>query len=167
LAPEPLELRDEPPPEGLLLLAEDRELPPDGRLLPTDERELPPDGRLLRTDEREPAPEEPLLLAEGLDLLPEDLELPTDPDRGAVYLPGLLPTDLGTRDVEPRRLDEPEEEVEGRLYLDELDPGTTTGLEPATPSVPVRGITSGRDPPEDESPAPDDAPLLVPYRVGR
>lgn len=155
MAPEPLELREELPPEGRLLRAEDRE--------------LPPDGRLLRTDEREPPLEEPLLLTDGLDLLPEDLELPTEPDRGTVYRPGLLPTELRDREVEPLRLDDPGDKVVGRLYRDELDPGTTTGLELPTAPAPVRGLTSGRDdPPAEPMPsAADDVPPPAPYKVGR
>jgi hypothetical protein len=168
LAPELLELLDELPPEGRLLVAEGRELPPDGRLLRTEERELLPDGRLLRTEEREPPLEEPLLLTDGLELLPEDRELPTEPDRGIVYRPGLLPIVLRDPDAEPARLDEPEGEVVGLLYLDELDPGTTTGLDPPILSAPDLGVTSGRDVCEEPVPPPlDVVPPPVLYKVGR
>jgi hypothetical protein len=161
---------DELPPEGRLLLDEGRELPPEGRLLPTEERELLPDGRLLRTEEdREPPLEEPLLLTDGLEPLLEGRELPTEPERGTVYLLGLLPIDLcDPESVEPRRLDVPEGEVVGLLYLDELDPGTTTGLDPPILSVAVRGVTSGRDVCEEPmTPELDDIPPPVSYKVGR
>lgn len=100
LAPELLELLDEPP-EGRLLLAEDREPPPDDRLPPTEERELPAEERPLLTD--------------GLDLLPDDRELPTEPDRGAEYRPLLPPTEVRDREDGARRDDEPDGEVVGRL----------------------------------------------------
>lgn len=100
-APEPLDFFDEPPPEGRLLLAEGRELPPEGRLLPAEERELPPDDRLLPADERE---------LPVVDRLP-----PTEPVRGAEYPPGLLPIELREREVDPRRDEDPEGDVVGRL----------------------------------------------------
>ena len=89
------------PPEGRLLLAEDREPPPEGRLLPTDERELPLDEGPLRTD--------------GLDRLPDDRELPTEPDGGAEYRPLVPPTELRDRELGALRLDEPDGEAMGRL----------------------------------------------------
>ena len=101
LAPEPLELLGELPPEGRLLPAEERELPPEGRLLPADERELPREDRLLPADERE--------------LLPEDRLLPTDRVRGAELRPPLLPTELREREVGPRRDEDPDGDVVGRL----------------------------------------------------
>ena len=100
LAPELLEVLEEPP-EGRLLLAEDRELPADERLLPTEEREL--------------APEERPLLTDGLDLVPEDRELPTEPVRGTVYRPGLRPTELRDPELGDRRVEEPDGDVVGRL----------------------------------------------------
>jgi hypothetical protein len=115
LAPELLELLDEPLPEDRLLLAEEREPPPDDRLLPAEEREPPPDDRLLPAEERELPPDDRPLLTEGLDLLPEDRDLPTEPDRGAEDRPLLLPTDVRDRDVGARRLDEPDGDVVGRL----------------------------------------------------
>jgi hypothetical protein len=114
LAPELLELLEEPP-EDRLLLAEEREPPPDDRLLPAEERELPPDDRLLPAEERELPPDDRPLLTEGLDLLPEDRELPTEPDRGAEYLPLLPPTELRDRELGARRLDEPEGDVVGYM----------------------------------------------------
>jgi hypothetical protein len=115
LAPELLELFEEPPPEDRLLLAEERELPPEDRLLLAEERELPPDDRLLPAEERELPPDDRLLPVDGLDLLPEDRVPPTELDRGAEYRPGLLLTELGEREVDPRRVDDPDGDVEGRL----------------------------------------------------
>jgi hypothetical protein len=112
LAPEPLELLEEPPEERLL--AEEREFPPDD-LLPTEERELPPDGRLLPTEERELPPDDGLLRTDGLDLLPEDRELPTLPDRGAEDRPLLPPTELRDRELGARMDEVPEGDVVGRL----------------------------------------------------
>ena len=87
---------------------------PDGRLLPAEERELPPDG-LLPAEERELPLDDRPLLTEGLDLLPEDRELPTEPDRGAEYRPLLPPTEPRDREVGARRDDEPDGDVVGRL----------------------------------------------------
>jgi len=71
LAPELLGLLEEPPPEGRLLLAEEREPPPDERALPAEEeREPPVDDRLLPTEDR--------------DVLPLELLPLTEPERGAV-----------------------------------------------------------------------------------
>ena len=76
-----------------MLPAEERELPPEDRLLPADEPDLVLGDRVLPTDER--------------DLLPVlDRELPTEPDRGAVYRPVLLPIDVGERDPEGLILDD-------------------------------------------------------------
>ena len=110
----------------------------------------------------------PLLVMDGPDRLPDDRELPTEPDRGIVYRPGLLPIVLCDPDAEPARLDELDGEVAGLPYLDELDPGTTTGLDPPFLSAPVLGVTSGRDVcDEPTASAPDVAPPLVLYNVGR
>ncbi len=90
------------PPEDRLLPEEERELPPEDRLLPADERELPPDDRLLPADERE--------------LPPDDRLLPADERvRGAEYRPELPPTELREREVDPRRDEDPDGDVVGRL----------------------------------------------------
>jgi hypothetical protein len=84
---------DEPPPEDLVLPAEERELPPEDRLLPTDGLDLLLGARVLPTDER--------------DLLPVvEREPPTEPDRGAEYRPELLPSEDGERDPEGLSLDD-------------------------------------------------------------
>jgi len=106
-APEPLDF-DELLPEERLLPAEEREPPPDDRLLPAEERELPPDERLLPVDERGLPPEERLLPADERELLPVDLVPPTERVRGALDLPGLLPTELRDPLVGLRRVDDPD-----------------------------------------------------------
>ena len=95
--PEPPELLEELPPEDLVLPAEERELPPDDRLLPADELDLLLGDRVLPADER--------------GLLPVDRVPPTEPDRGAEYRPGLVPTDVGERTPEGLIL----EDAGGRL----------------------------------------------------
>ena len=112
--PEPLELLDELPPEDRLL-AEERELPPDDRLLPAEERELLLGDRLLPAEERELPPDDRLLPTDEREPLPVDRVPPTEPDRGTVCRPGLRPIELGDREVEPRRADEPDGDVVGRL----------------------------------------------------
>jgi hypothetical protein len=99
--PEPLELFEVPPPEGRLLPAEGRELPADDRLLPADERELGRDGLLRPTDDRE--------------LPPVERVPPIERGLGAVYPPRLLPTDVGDRVVDPRTVEDPDGDVDGRL----------------------------------------------------
>ena len=97
-APEdPPELFEEVPPEDRVLPAEERELPPEDRLLPVDGLDLLLGARVLPADERE--------------LLPVDRVPPTEPDRGAVYLPEPLPTEVGERTPEGLIL----EDAGGRL----------------------------------------------------
>ena len=56
----------------------------------------------------------------------------------------------------------------GRLYIEEFDPGTITGLEPAALPEFACGVTRGREAVE-EAPSDDlfNVPPLVPYKVGR
>jgi hypothetical protein len=112
-APEPLGF--ELLPDERLPPVEDRELPPDDRLLPAEDRELPPDDRLPPADERERLGEDRLLPTEDREPPPVDRVPPTDLVLGAVERPRLLPTELGEREVDPRRLDVPGLETVGRL----------------------------------------------------
>ena len=75
---------------------------------PLDFDELLPEERLLPAEEREPPPDDRLLPAEERELLPVDLVPPTERVRGALDLPGLLPTELRDPLVGLRRVDDPD-----------------------------------------------------------